>query len=115
MIRACAAFAGTTPSYHYKTGMTVRPGTLGEISGLRPVYGGIVVATDPARDVVYVADSDWTAAILSNAARGITPQGRLDWTDAAGCMHRVRCVRIGNAWSVSDRAEPAQAAIVAAK
>lgn len=55
------------------------------------------------------------AAILSNEARGFHPPGRLDWTDARGRLHRVRCVRIGNAWSYSDRAEPAQGRVVAGR
>lgn len=58
---------------------------------------------------------NYLAAMLSNEALGFQPPGRLDWTDARGRLHRVRCVHAGNTWAYSDRAEPAQGRAVAGR
>jgi hypothetical protein len=65
------------------------------------------IIADLRRDLVWNHDTHRydqrpgpVAAILSNEARGFTPPGRLDWTDARGRLHRVRCVRNGNSWAL---------------
>ena len=43
------------------------------------------------------------ANMLSNEALGFSRPGRLDYTDAKGRYHHVRCVKNGNSWSYSDK------------